>query len=195
MTTSLRRLIVLAMLTMGCDTGGRPPAFVIPGPAVPSPIPTVAPYVWDTDEELSIWMHNPVARGSLTLEGSGPEAFIRIDRADLEWVLRGPDLTPPAVGVHTVSIRYRWRPDPGLPATAVQTAPVRALFQTTTPVVGYDPNAQAAALRNLQPQADWTDVVLVPGQFTPPINVEYCYLHSFDANRGALEIGRIELVR
>ena len=45
----------------------------------------------DTGDELAIWMSNPVARGSLALEGSGVEAFIRIDRADREWLLRGPD--------------------------------------------------------------------------------------------------------
>ena len=93
MTTTLRRVILLAVLTAGCDTGGRPPAFVIPGPTVPSPLPTAPPYVWDTRDELAIWMNNAVARGSLALEGSGVDAFIRIDRADREWLLRGPDLT------------------------------------------------------------------------------------------------------
>lgn len=194
MTTSVRRLILLAVLTTGCDTG-RPAAFVIPGPTVPSPLPTAPPYVWDTRDELSIWMNNPVARGSLALEGSGVEAFIRIDRADGEWLLRGPDLTPPAAGVRTLSIRYRWRPDPGLPSTAVRTALVTAHFQTTTPVVGYDPNAQAAASSDLEPRNDWTDIALIPGQFKPPIEVKHCYVHSFGANRGLLEIDRIELVR
>jgi hypothetical protein len=194
-TTGLPRLILLAVLTTGCDTGGRPPAFVIPGPTVPSPIPTAPPYRWDTYDELSIWMQNSVARGSLTLEGSGAEAFIRIDRADREWLLRGPDLTPPAAGIRTLSVRYRWRPDPGLPATAARTALVTAHFQTTIPVVGYDPTAQGAASADLEPRSDWTDIALIPGQFKPPIEVEYCYLHSFGANRGVLEIDRIELVR
>jgi hypothetical protein len=195
MTISLHRLIVLAILTTGCDTGGRPPAFVIPGPTVPSPLPTAPPYVWDTRDELSIWMNNPVARGPLALEGSGADAFIRIDRADREWLLRGPDLTPPAGGVRTLSLRYRWRPDPDLSSTASRIALVTAHFQTTTPVVGYDPLAQAAASSSLQPQNDWMDVALAPGSFKPPIEVAYCYLHSFGANRGVLEIDRIELVK
>ena len=72
---------------------------------------------------------------------------------------------------------------------------VRGVFQTTGPVVGYDPNAQGAASSNLEPRSDWTDVALVPGQFKPPIEVEFCYLHSFGANRGVLEVDRIELVR
>lgn len=195
MTPALRGAILLAVLTTGCDTGGRPPAFVIPGPAVPSPLPTAPPYVWDTHDELAIWMNNPVARGSLALEGSGADAFIRIDRADREWLLRGPDLTPPAPGVRTLSIRYRWRPAPDLPPTAARTALVTAHFQTTTPVVGYDPNAQGAASSDLEPRIDWTDIALVPGQFKPPIEVAFCYLHSFGANRGVLEIDRLELLR
>lgn len=195
MTIMVQRVILLAVLATGCDAGRRPATFVIPGPTVPSPVPITPPYVWDTHDELSIWMSNPVARGSLALEGSGAGAFVRIDRADREWLLRGPDLTPPVAGVRTLSIRYRWRPDPGLTAGAVLTALVTAHFQTTSAVVGYDPHAQAAASGKLEPRDDWTDVALIPGQFTPPIEIEYCYLHSFGANRGVLEIDRIELVQ
>jgi hypothetical protein len=195
LATIAGHLILLAALTTGCEAGGRSAAFVIPGPAGPSEVPTALPYLWDTRDELSIWMHNPVARGSLALEGSGLEAFLRIDRADREWLLRGPDFTPPATGVRTLSIRYRWRPDPGLGAGATRTLHVTAHFQTSTPMVAYDPNAQAAASSELQPQDDWTEVTLIPGQFRPPIEVEYCYVHSFGANRGVLEIDRIELVR
>ena len=189
-------MILLALLTAACEIGGRPPGVVVPGPAVPSPFPTAAPYVWDTAEELAIWMNNPVARGSLALEGSGTDAFIRIDRADRDWLLRGPDLEPAAEGVRTVSIRYRWRPDPDLPATASMTARVSAHFQTTTPVGNDDPTAQAQVSSDLSPRDDWTDIALLPqGQFKPPIGVEYCYVQSFGANRGVLEIDRIELVR
>ena len=196
MMTRFLPAILLALLTTGCEIGGRPPGVVVPGPAVPSPFPTVPPYVWDTADELSIWMHNPVARGSLALEGSGAEAFIRIDRPDRDWLLRGPDLEPAAEGVRTLSIRYRWRPDPGLPPNASLTARVSAYFQTTTPAVGDDPTAQAYVSSNLSPRDDWTDIALVPqGQFKPPTGVKYCYVQSYGANRGVLEIARIELVR
>jgi hypothetical protein len=196
MTTRLLPLILLALLTAACEIGGRPPGVVVPGPAVPSPFPTATPNVWDTADELSIWMNNPVARGSLALEGSGTGAFIRIDRADRDWLLRGPDLKPAAEGVRTVSIRYRWRPDPGLPPTENLTTRVSAHFQTTTPAVTHDPTAQVHVSSNLPPSDDWTDISLRPqGQFKPPIGVEYCYVHSFGANRGVLEIDRIELVR
>lgn len=188
--------ILLALLTAGCEIGGRPPGVTVLGPAVPSPFPTAAPYVWDTADELSIWMDNPVARGSLTLEGSGPDAFIRVERPDRDWLLRGPDLEPAATGVRTVSIRYRWRPDPSLPPTEVQTARVSARFETLRPAVSGDPGAQAHMSSNLSPRGDWTDIALLPqGQFKPPTDVKYCYLQSYGANRGVLEIARIELVR
>ena len=196
MTTRFLPLMLLAILTAACEIGGRPPGVVFPGPIVPSPFPTVPPYVWDTADELSIWMNNPVARGSLVLEGSGAGAFIRIDRPDRDWLLRGPDLEPAAAGVRTVSIRYRWRPDPGLPPTASLTARVSAHFQTSTPVSSDDPTAQAQVSSNLAPRDDWTQIELLPqGQFKPPASVEYCYVHSYGANRGVLEIDRIELVR
>jgi hypothetical protein len=38
-------------------------------------------------------------------------------------------------------------------------------------------------------------VTLRPSQYTPPIDVSYCYVTSNGANRGVLEIDRIELVR
>ena len=196
MSTRLLPVVLLALLACACEVGGRPPGVVVPGPAVPSPFPTVPPYVWDTAEELSIWMNNSVARGSFALEGSGAGAFIRIDRADRDWLLRGPDLQPAAEGIRTVSIRYRWRPDPGLPPNASMTTRVSAHFETTTPVTSEDPTAQALLSSNLPPRDDWTEITLLPqNQFKPPIGVEYCYVQSYGANRGVLEIDRIELVR
>jgi hypothetical protein len=195
MTASMRVSILSAVLAAGCDAGGPAPAFVIPGPTVPSPLPTTAPYVWDSEEELSIWMNNSVTRGSLALVSDGAAAFIRIDRADREWVLRGPDLTPAVGAVRTLRIRYRWRPDPALSASAARTARLTTYFQTPGPVVSYDPIAQAAAIIELQPADDWTDVAFIPGQYKPPIEITYCYLHSLGANRGVIEIDRLELVR
>lgn len=196
MTTRMRLVVVLSLLTMGCEIGGPPASFVVPGPTVPSPLPTTPPYVWDTREELAIWVENPVARGSLALEGSGPDAFIRIDRADLAWVLRGPDLTPAATGVRSLLIRYRWQPDPGLPSTASRVAYVTASFEIKTPAPSSDPTEQGAALLSLQPHTDWTEVTFAPsGPTRPPFDVAYCYVHSLGANLGVIEIDRIQLVR
>jgi hypothetical protein len=196
MTMTFRHLVVLATLTAGCDNAGRPPAFVIPGPTVPSPVPTAAPYVWDTRDELAIWIDNAVSRGSLALEGTGAGAFVRIDQLEREWVMRGPDLVPSATGVRTVRVRYRWRPDASLPPSAARTVHVGASFQTTAPLQPFY-YGQGWAGATLEELPDWTDILFAPSQYTPPIDVSYCYLTStvIGANRGVIEIDRIELVQ
>ena len=186
--------IVSAVLTMGCEGATRPSAFVIPGPAVPNPLPNAPPYIWDTRDELAIWIENPVALGSLALEGDGFSAFIRIAQAEREWTLRGPDLTPSATGVRTLLLRYRWRPDPALLPAAERTLRATAYFETTALLQPFY-YGQGAASAELQPREEWTDITMIPGQFTPPIDVSYCYIHAFGANRGVLEIDRIEFVR
>ena len=194
MTRTWRAVVTLAILTTGCEAGRRPDPIVIAGPTVPSPLPTVEPYIWDTRDELAVWVNNPVARGTLALEGSGPDAFVRIERADREWVMRGPDLVPAVAGVRTLRVRYRWQLDPSLSPTASKTVHVTAYFQTTTPLHPAFPVEQGAAHAVLQPSADWTDIAFDPGQFTARIEINYCYLRSTGANRGVLEIDRIELV-
>lgn len=193
-----RRCFAVALCTglvAACDSGKRPESYVITGPSVPSPIPTASPYSWDTAQELAIWVNNPVARGGPTLKEFDTEAFIIFQSADKEWVLRGPDLVPPATGIQTLRMRYRWQPDAALSATASRTMNVTAYFQTVASIGWFDPNNQGAAAATLQPQEDWTEVRFTPSQYRPPIDVQYCYLHSFGGNRGVLEIDRIELVQ
>jgi hypothetical protein len=186
--------VLLALLAAGCDIGTRPSAVIIPGPAVPNPLPTATPYVWDTRDELAVWIENAVSRGSFSLEGSGAGGFIRIDRPEREWVLRGPDLAPAATGVRTFRLRYRWRPDPSLSPTAARTIRTEARLETTSPLPDYL-NGQAMTSATLEPQTDWTDVTFTSGQITAPLDVLYGYLHSYGANRGVLDIDRLELVR
>ena len=190
-----RRLVLLSLLAIGCDVGQRPESFVVPGPTVPSPLPTTSPYVWDSSQELAIWANNPVAKGNPVLEEIGSDAFIRIARADGEWVLRGPDLVPPAEGVQTLRFRYRWQPDPSLSPTASRTMVVTTYFETVASIGWLDPHDQGAATAVLQPQNEWTELRFAPSQYRPPIDVRYCYVHSFGGNRGTLEIDRIELVQ
>jgi hypothetical protein len=72
--------------------------------------------------------------------------------------------------------------------------PVRR--DSSAPVANQDPTAQAHVSSSLSPRDDWTDIALLPQEhFKPPIGVEYCYVHSFGANRGVLGIDRIEPVR
>jgi hypothetical protein len=188
-------LVIIAAVATACEVGNTNAAFVIPGPTVPSRVPTLEPYVWDSRDELANWVENDAAKGPLAVDGSGMEAVIKITRADQQWVARGPDFTPAVTGVRTLRLRYRWRPDSSLPATATQTAYLTAYFQTAAPIHSFDPTAQAAASATLQANDDWSTIEFRPDQYTPPIDVTYCYIHSLGANRGVLEIDRIELVR
>lgn len=87
-------------------------------------------------------------------------------------------------------------PDPGdNHPGATQTAYLTAAFQTTRPIHWFDPTAKATAQATLTATEDWKDIEFRPNQYTPPIEVEYCYVHSLGANRGVLEIDRLELVR
>ena len=196
MTPRLHHIGVLVMLAMpgaACDIGTRPSAVVVPGPAVPNPLPA-GRYVWDTREELAAWVDNPVATKSISLEGDGAEAFIRVVRPELEWVLRGPDLDPAATGVRSFRLRYRWHPDAGLPPTASRTIRTEARLETKSPLPDYM-NGQANTVALLEPRNEWTDVTFGSAQITFPIDVLYSYLHSYGGNRGVLEIDRLELVR
>jgi len=193
MTRAVVPVAAILILTTGCRTGEEPASYVIAGPTVPSPVTPLTADVWDSREELAVWTENVVARGTLALEGTGTDAFIRIERGDQPWLVRGPDLTPPSAGVRTVRLRYRWQPS--VAPSATQTHFVTANCETVTSVHSFDPTAQAAAHATLQPQSSWTEVDLTPGQYRPPIDVKYCYVHSQGANRGVLEIDRIEFVR
>ena len=194
MTVTARHVAVLAVLMTGCEGAERPASYVIPGPTVPSPLPTVPPYVWDTREELAIWVNNPVTQGSPALEGNGAGAVIRIDETQRAWVLRGPDLSPPATGIRSLRIRYRWRTDADLPSSASRFLRAGAHFQTTAPLQPYYFGI-ASAGADLEPRSDWGEITFVPSQYTPPIDVSYSYLNSLGGNRGVLEIDRIELVQ
>jgi hypothetical protein len=187
-------LSAVAALTLGCEMPTRPTAFVIPGPSVPDTVPTQTPYVWDTREELSVWI-NSVTKGSFTLEGSGTEALLRLGRADVEWALRGPDLSPVPADVRTAIIRYRWVPDPSLSPTASRTMVVGAIFETSSTSLQPYYHGQGSASATLEPTEAVTEITFRPSQYTPPIDVRYFYLHSYGGNRGVLEIDRIALVR
>lgn len=186
-------LLCLAIATsVGCDQEERG-SYLIPGPTVPSAIPTAAPFVWDSREELEVWVHNAVSRGSISLEGSGPDAVIRVDRPENEWVLRGPDLSPPATGTRTARLRYRWRLDPTLSAGASRTAYVTVHFDA--PGLPEYQHGQASMTVPLQPSDVFTDASFTLSQFVPALDVRYIYVSCSGANRGVFEIDRVEIVR
>jgi hypothetical protein len=192
MSARLLLLCLAIAANAGCDHEVRG-SFVIPGPTVPSSIPTAAPFVWDSRDELDVWVHNAVSRGSMTLEGSGPDAFVRLDRPDQEWVLRGPDLSPPATAIRTARLRYRWRLDPTLSAGASRTAYVTVHFDA--PGLPEYQNGQASVTVPLQPSDVFTDGSFTLGQYFQALDVRYVYVSCSGTNRGVFEIDRIEIVR
>ena len=192
------RLVVLIVLTMtvtaACESDDHPGAYVIAGPTVPSSLPTQTPYVWDSPEELSMWVNNGVSKGSFTIDGSGNAAVIRVDRPDAPWTLRGPDLSPVPTDVRTVEIRYRWIPDASLSPSASRTLLVSAYFETTATLPEYY-NNQAVAWATFEAREDLSEIAFRPGQYTPPIDARYIYFNSYGGNRGVLEIDRIAVLR
>jgi len=188
--------IAALLLTAGCEVGDSHSYRVIPGPTVPSPTPTSAPYVWDTREELAIWVNNAVTRGPapISLVDEGGDSFVRIEvkrGLDNGWVLRGPDLTTPA-RLRGLRIRYRWKLDPTLSPGASRTFTIIASFDVLNPQ--YQPQ-QPMAYAQLQPAVEWSEGNLEPGSFGDPLNVRYVYLHQSSSNPGVFEIDRIELVQ
>jgi hypothetical protein len=188
---------VVLLLTGGCEAGGgAQPFVVVPGPTVPSPVPTAAPYVWDTRDELDIWVNNPVSGGRVpvSLVGDGRDAVIRIvPKLGLDgWTLRGPDFSLPARGIRGVRIWYRWQPDPTLPKGAVQTFSMSVSFEATNPP---HPPEQPQAFAQLQPASEPTEANIQPGSFRDSLDVKYVYFHQSSSNPGVFEIDRIELVQ
>jgi hypothetical protein len=192
-TARLALLVVLTTtLTASCESDGRPGAYVIPGPTVPSSLPTQTPYVWDSREELAVWVNNGVSNGSFTIDGSGNAAVIRVNEPNAQWTLRGPDLSPSPTDVRTVEIRYRWVPDASLSPSASRTLLVAAYFEPATRLPDF---LQPAAWATFEPREQLSEIAFKPGQFTPPIDVRYVYFNCFGGNRGVLDIDRISLIR
>jgi hypothetical protein len=105
--------LVVAVALGGCETSPVAPTYV-PGPPVPS-VPTAAPYVWDSADELASWV-NVVSSDAARVVVEDGSAFLRITIPARAYGLpvRSPDLDPPCVGLRNVRLRYRWIAiDPG----------------------------------------------------------------------------------
>jgi hypothetical protein len=103
-------LLTSALGVVACGSR-RPDPYIIAGPTVPSPIATTRPYVWDSADELRVWIDNPVSRGDLSIRTEGDVEFIHVELQQTGVTyLRGPDLTPPFKGLRAVRVRYRWLP-------------------------------------------------------------------------------------
>lgn len=107
-------IVAAAVLASACETTPVEPTWT-PGPSVPG-VATAGPLMWDAAEELAVWATNRASKGPISLEGTGPQAFIRIrfgvgtptlpGEDSLQVVLRGPDLAAP-VRISGLRMRYR----------------------------------------------------------------------------------------
>ena len=183
-------LLGTAMLIGACEVGGPKPAQFIAGPTVPSPILTGEPYLWDTRTELEVWARNAVTSGQMTVQGSGAEAVINVGRPSESWVLRGPDLEPPAEGVSGVRIRFRWEPDPRLQPGASRTGSMTAHFEKVPFVI----DQPTAAVWPISPTGGWAELDFGPASIRDGTGVRYVYMTSSGFNPGVLQIDRIELI-
>jgi hypothetical protein len=193
---------MLAVTTLAaCQAGqGNAVAYIIPGPTGPTPVATITPYVWDTRDELAVWLDSKVSRGPISLSGEGRDAVIRIETnfasvrleggASVQWVLRGPDFDTPVTGVRAVRIIYTWLP--ALPNTSVPAATpdVTAAFEVPGALPGPDQRIFRSSIVR-EPSGE----MILSDRYVNPFDVRYLYLYSDGGNRGVLEIDSIALIR
>lgn len=183
--------IVASLLAAGC--GDPPASYIIPSPTAPSRVVTEQPLVWDSREELVDWVANAVTRGPITVEGEGRAAFIRVKLEFGHYVLRGPDLAPPAAGITGARIRARLQRDAPRHSQFLPTEYVELTFEIVDPPAPY---AQASVLATVAP-GDWQDLELKPVMncCSPPVTVRYAYIPFRATTLSTLDIDRIELTR
>ena len=189
-----------ALTTIACRTGEPGDPYVIPGPTGPTPVSTQVPYVWDSRDELSIWVDNKVSRGPISMSGDGRDAVIRIESGpptfplensnSVQWVLRGPDFDAPVTRIKGVRIRYIWTPALRNTSIPVAMPDINASFET--------PERRPGVLHvqlNSPSTREQSGEMVLQDRYTLPFDARYFYLHSDGGNRGVLEIDSIALVR
>jgi hypothetical protein len=211
--TRIALLLIPALGFAACDSH-RPSPYIIAGPTVPSLIETRQRYVWDSADELRVWIDNPVSKGDPSMRTEGDAEFIHIDLPNTgATYLRGPDLSPLFVGLRAVRLRYRWSsaqvdPTVGLlyivadvePPTVDPRAILRPYYwgvvSSCTPVPGpgnciVTPHAGGEA-------SAWHTIDLVSdNQHGYPPIVDARYIALWPARHGAVtvDIDRIELLQ
>jgi hypothetical protein len=185
-------LVIATATAAGCDD--MPEPLVIPGPTAPSRVTTDRPLVWDSREELLDWVANAATRGPITVEGEGAGAFIRVKLDLNDYVMRGPDLVPPAEGVRSARLRVRLRHDRSRPPQAVQTEDFHMYFEVINPDV---PNTQSSMRIGVPPGEEWVDLELKPALYCclQPLTVRYAYVPFRSTSPATMEIDRIELTK
>ncbi len=193
-------IAVTALTAIACQTGEPGAPYVIPGPTGPTPVSTRMPYVWDSRDELSVWIDSKVSRGPISMTGDGPGAAIRIESgsptfslengSSVQWVLRGPDFELPVTGVRAVSIRYTWVPAIRNSTVPVAMPDINAGFELPEGRAGLLQVTLGSPIAR-EPSGE----MILEDKFTKPFDARYFYLYSDGGNRGVLEIDSIALIR
>ena len=194
-------IVTLSTVTLaGCEARPAGSPYVIPGPTGPSQVATQTPYVWDTRDELAVWLGSSVSRGPVSASGEGRSAVIRIetggptpsspDGSRIAWVLRGPDFETPLTGVRAVRIRFVWTPALRNTSVPVAIPDIYATFEVMAPRIGLD---QVTLSANTAGES--SGEMVLEDRYGAPFTARYVYLHSDGGNRGVLEIDSIALVR
>ncbi len=197
----LSAIVLVGTVTLtACETRPAGSPYVIPGPTGPSQVATETPYVWDTHDELAVWLDSKVSRGPVSVSGEGRSAVLRIetggptptnpDGSRIAWVLRGPDFETPLTGVRAVRIRYVWTPALRSASIPVAIPDIYATFEVMAPRIGLD---QMTLSANTAGEA--SGEMVLEDRHGSPFAARYVYLHSDGGNRGVLEIDSIALVR
>ncbi len=200
MRTSWIALAAGVLFLAGCESRG-PAAHIIAGPAVPSPVPLSAPFVWDTQEQLAVWTENSVSRGSFWIDNDGADGTIAIEvpvsaPAAVGVLLRGPDFEPPVRALRTVQLRYKW-----LPTSGSSSLGLRAIFQPVVNDSGYQSTANASLKAGTEWQyADVGPIYQLSGHApgtigTPDVRYVYFTMASGSSVGGLLKIDSISLVQ
>ena len=111
--------VIAVCLAAGCEIGDTGPAFVIPGQQAPATtrVPTLEPItVWDT-RRLAGLVENDAAKEVLSRwrDRGGKRDQDHPRRPDVGGA--AGRLPPAVIGVRTLRLRYRWRPDCACGAT------------------------------------------------------------------------------
>ena len=131
-------------------------------------MPLRAPYGYAG--ELAVWIANPVSRGSFSIDGDDSNGAIAIQLGGPSgtFVLRGPDIDPPAEAIRAVRIRYRWLPESGRSPLFIWVA----FDAANSPAA----DGQTRAFATLDAGAGWQEIEL---RQLSPLDVRYLYFGTY----------------
>lgn len=195
-------LILLAGLAIACEISPVAPT-IVPAATVPAAA-TVQPNVWDRREELLPWVTSGISTGTVSVTGDGADAVIRVEVAQGDANLHGPDLERTSSEVRSAQLRYRWQ-NREVNDSLFVTVYLRPIaFDLSLSVPRLTTATSSAALAE-QHSGNWIERTfsLTSGSpISPPFSVKYALVNLRGSGtygpapvHGVVEIDWIALVR